>query len=81
MLGELYKVATGITAVDVPYRTASDTLNDFASGAVDYGVLDPQAAMSNSQAGRIRMLAASTGKRMKALPDLPTMVEEGVRVR
>ncbi len=80
VMGELYKVATGVTAVDVPYRTANDTLNDFASGAVDYGMIDPQSAIVQSQAGRLRMLAVSTGKRMQALPDMQTMKEQGVNV-
>lgn len=78
VMGELYKIGTGIKAVDVPYRTAADSLNDFASGAVDYGMIDPQASVVHSQAGRFRMLAVSTAKRMKSLPDLPTMKEEGV---
>ena len=79
VMGELYKAATGIIAVDIPYRTAADTLNDFASGAVDYGMLDPQSAIVHSQAGRLRMLAVSTAKRMKSLPDIPTMTELGVQ--
>lgn len=80
VLGELYKTATGVTAVDVPYRTTADTLNDYRSGAVDYGMMDPQSAVVNAQAGRLRMLAVSTGKRMQSLPDVPTMKEQGVDV-
>ena len=78
VMGELYKNATGIKAVDVPYRTAVDALNDFASGAIDYGMYDPVVAIVQTREGRFRMLAVSTAKRMKALPDLPTMTEEGV---
>lgn len=79
VMGELYKLATGVKAVDVPYRTAPDTLNDFASGTLDYGMIDPQFSIVQSQAGRLRMLAVSTAKRMQSLPDLPTMTEEGVK--
>ena len=79
VIGELFKLATGVTAVDVPYRAAADTMNDFASGALDYGVFDPQAAIAHAQAGRIRMLAASTATRTKAMPDLPTIAEQGVK--
>jgi tripartite-type tricarboxylate transporter receptor subunit TctC len=78
VMGELYKVATGVKAVEIPYRTAGDSINDFATGAVDYGMMDPQSAIANSMAGRWRMLAVSTEKRMEAVPDLPTMTEEGV---
>ena len=78
VMGELYKQATGIKAVEVAYRTANDSLNDFASGVVDYGMLDPVSALSQTRAGRLRMLAVSTAKRMQAVPDLPTMAEAGV---
>lgn len=78
VMGELYKHATGIKAVEVAYRTANDSLNDFASGRLDYGMMDPVFALSQARAGRLRMLAVSTPHRMKAVPDLPTMTEAGV---
>lgn len=80
VMGELYKAATGVKAVDVPYRTTADALNDYKSGAVDYGMMDPQSAVVNVAAGRLRMLAVSTGKRMQSLPDVPTMKEQGANV-
>jgi tripartite-type tricarboxylate transporter receptor subunit TctC len=78
VMGELYKQATGIKALEVPYRTAADSLNDFASGRLDYGMMDPVSALSNARAGRWRMLAVSTPQRMQAVPELPTMAEAGV---
>ena len=78
VMGELYKQAAGVKAVEVAYRTANDSLNDFARGVVDYGMLDPVSALSQARAGRLRMLAVSTAQRMQAVPDLPTMAEAGV---
>ena len=78
VMGELYKIATGVKAVDVPYRNSSESLNDFASGTIDYGMKDPVFALVQEREGRLRNLAVSTGKRMKAVPNLPTMTEEGV---
>jgi tripartite-type tricarboxylate transporter receptor subunit TctC len=77
VMGDLYKLATGITAVEVPYRTANDSINDFASGRLDYGMMDPVFALSQERAGRLRSLAVSTPHRMKAVPELPTMTEAG----
>ena len=77
VMGDLYKQATGITAVEVPYRTANDSINDFGSGRLDYGMMDPVFALSQARAGRLRMLAVSTPKRMQAVPELPTMTEAG----
>ena len=78
VMGEMYKQATGVQAVEVPYRTANDSLNDFASGRLDYGMMDPVFALSQARAGRLRMLAVSTPQRMQAVPELPTMAEAGV---
>ena len=77
-MGELYRRATGIKAVEVPYRTANDSINDFASGRIDYGMMDPVFALAQARAGRLRMLAVSTPRRMQAVPELPTMTEAGV---
>ena len=78
VMGELYKRATGVKAVEVPYRTANDSLNDFTGGRLDYGMMDPVFALSQARAGRLRMLAVSTAQRMQAVPELPTMAEAGV---
>ena len=53
-------------------------MNDFASGVLDYGMMDPVFALSQARAGRLRMLAVSTPQRMQAVPELPTMAEAGV---
>ena len=78
VMGELYKVATGVKAVEVNYKTAPDSLNDMTSGAVDYGMHDPVFALAQQREGRLRILGVSTGKRLDATPDLPTMAEQGV---
>jgi tripartite-type tricarboxylate transporter receptor subunit TctC len=79
VMGELYRRATGVKAVEIAYRTANDSINDFGSGRLDYGMMDPVFALSQSRAGRLRMLAVSTPHRMQAVPELPTMTEAGVR--
>jgi tripartite-type tricarboxylate transporter receptor subunit TctC len=78
VMGELYKTATGVTAVEVAYRTANDSLNDFASGVVDYGMKDPVFALVQEREGRLRSLAISGAQRMQAVPNLPTLTEVGV---
>ena len=78
VLGELYKAKTGIEAVEVRYKDASNSLNDMLSGRVDYGSHDPVFSLAQSREGRLRILAHSAGKRLDAIPDIPTMTESGV---
>jgi tripartite-type tricarboxylate transporter receptor subunit TctC len=78
IMGELYKNATGLKSVEVSYRTASDSLNEILSSKVDYGMHEPIFALAQAREGRFRILGVGTGKRVEALPDLPTMTEAGV---
>jgi tripartite-type tricarboxylate transporter receptor subunit TctC len=78
VIGTLYNQAMGLKANEVPFRSATDSLNEFASGALDYGVIDPQFGLSQVRAGRLRPLAVSSPQRIQALPDVPTLAEEGV---
>jgi tripartite-type tricarboxylate transporter receptor subunit TctC len=78
IMGEIYKSATGIQAVEVIYKSAPDSLNELLSGKLDYGMHDPVFALAQQREGRLRILAVSTGKRLDASPDLPTMTEAGV---
>ena len=78
VVGALYKEDTGIHAVEVKYRTAQDSMNDLASGALDYAVFDPQFVMGQVTNGKLRVLAISAGQRLRSEPSLPTMTEQGV---
>src|SRR6478609_3522155 len=71
VMGEIYKVRTGVKAVEVSYKNAVDSLNDQLSGAVDYGMHDPVYSLAQQREGRLRILGVSTGQRLEATPDLP----------
>lgn len=78
IMGEIYKDVTGVKAIEVSYRTAPDSLNEMLSGKLDYGMHDPVFSLAQQREGRLRILAVSTGTRLEANPDVPTMRESGV---
>jgi len=78
VMGEMYKAITGVTAVELRYKDSAGALNDMASGRVDYGMHDPVFSLAQQREGRIRILAHSSGQRLSAIPDIPTMAESGV---
>lgn len=78
VMGELYRNAVGLKAVEVSYKTAADSLNELTSGRLDYGLLDPVFSLAQQRQGRLRILAVSTAKRLDAAADLPTMTELGI---
>jgi tripartite-type tricarboxylate transporter receptor subunit TctC len=77
VFAELYKQAAGVHPLRVNYKTVGDALNDLASGHVDMAMTDPPFTTGNVRNGRLRALAVSTGIRVAATPDVPTMAEFG----
>jgi tripartite-type tricarboxylate transporter receptor subunit TctC len=78
IMGEIYKDKTGVKALEINYRTAPDSLNEMLSGKLDFAMHDPVFALAQQREGRLRILAVSTGKRLDALPNQPTMTELGI---
>lgn len=80
IMGEIYKNVMGLKAVEVNYRTAPDSLNELTNGRLDFGMHDPVFSLAQQREGRLRVLAVSTGDRLAASPDLPTMTESGIKM-
>ena len=77
VVGAMYKEKAGLKAVEVPYRTSADYMNDFAAGNIDYAITDNVFGVAQARAGRMRILAVSTSERMQSAPDYPTLKESG----
>ena len=77
--GFLFKKILGLQAVEVNYRTGADTLADIEKGHVDYAFHDPVLAIAQAKAGTMRIIGVTTKERMKALPDVPSLHELGVK--
>jgi tripartite-type tricarboxylate transporter receptor subunit TctC len=75
---ELFKMKTGIDSESVSYKTTADAVPDLADGTLDFMILDGTFAVGQVKGGRIRALAATTDRRITALPDVPTMQEAGI---
>ena len=74
MLNALAKV----DIVNVPYRGAAAALNDLLAGQIPMSWAAPTAAMPHVTAGRLKALGVASGRREPALPDIPTIAENGV---
>jgi tripartite-type tricarboxylate transporter receptor subunit TctC len=78
VMGAMYVAKTGVKAVEVRYKDSAGSLNDIASGRIDFSMVDPVFGLAQQREGRLRILAHSAGKRLDAVPDIPTMAESGV---
>jgi len=76
--GEMFKSATGVDIVHIPYKGTVQAVGDLVAGQVQMVFADMVPAMPHIKAGRLRPLAVTTEERSPVLPDVPTMIESGV---
>ncbi|WBY02886.1 tripartite tricarboxylate transporter substrate binding protein [Ramlibacter tataouinensis] len=74
---ELLKSRAGVDALHVPYQGLPQVMNAILAGELDVAFTVPSVAMPHVQAGKLQVLGVSTLQRTTALPDLPTIAEQG----
>ena len=79
LVPEMFKNATGIFMVHIPYRGSAPAFTDLMGGQVQFMAESiPQAANYHKQ-GKVRALAVTSAARNPALPDVPTVIEAGIK--
>lgn len=74
---ELMKLLTKTDMVHVPYKGAAPALADLMGGQIPLFLDPPPNLIQPAKAGRIRLIGVASDKRLAALPDVPTFVEQG----
>jgi tripartite-type tricarboxylate transporter receptor subunit TctC len=74
----LFQVLTGTKMLHVPYRGTAPALQDLIAGNVDLFFDNLGSSLSLHQSGQSRILAVGSVKRVKSLPDVPSVEEAGV---
>jgi tripartite-type tricarboxylate transporter receptor subunit TctC len=80
LVGELFKQQAGaLDIVHVPYKGISQATNDLVSGQISLVVAVMSVQLQQlSRAGKIRLLAVTTDRRLSGAPDIPTAIESGM---
>ena len=76
--GELFKSMAKIDIVHVPYRGAGPAMNDLIGGHVEMFFDLLPSSLQQINAGAVRGLANAGDNRPSALPNLPTVAEQGL---
>jgi len=78
LAGEMLGDMIGVKLTHIPYKGTPPAMLDVSSGQVTFMFDQITAALPLVQAGKLRLLAVTTAKRMALAPELPTMAEAGV---
>jgi tripartite-type tricarboxylate transporter receptor subunit TctC len=74
---ELLQSAANVKFLHVPYRGAAPAINDLLGGQVTVLCADTPVLLPQIRGGKLRALAVASPSRNPALPDVPTLIEEG----
>ncbi|HEY9224333.1 MAG TPA: tripartite tricarboxylate transporter substrate binding protein [Variovorax sp.] len=78
LAGVLFNASAGIDLQHIPYKGTGPALNDLLGGQVSMSFTDVLTALPYVKTGKLRALGVTTTGRSQALPDVPTVAEQGV---
>ena len=76
---EYLKMATNTFMLHVPYRGTGPMLTDLMAGRLQAAAVGAPALLPFIKAGKLRCIATGTAQRLPALPDVPTVAEQGFK--
>lgn len=79
MAMELFKDLTATDMLHIPYKGSAGAVTDLVAGQINLMFLPIHQVLPYRQAGRLKLLAAGGAKRHPSAPDLPTLVELGIK--
>ena len=72
--------SVGIEITQVAYKGGAPLVNDLLGGQVPLSVDTPLETIEHHRAGKMRIVAVTGEARLKALPEVPTLKEQGINM-
>ena len=77
LIGEMFKLKTGVRATHVPYQQFPQAIGDLINGTNQYMFITSLPVVELIESGKLRALAVTGPRRIPVLRDVPTIVEQG----
>lgn len=78
LFAEMLQAQADMKMVHVPYRGDAPVMNDMIAGHIPCAFVELGVAIPFIKAGKVKALGVSSGTRVPAMPDIPTIAEAGV---
>jgi len=79
LAGVLFNMRAGTDIQHIPYKGTGPALNDLLGGQVAMSFTDVLTALPHIKAGKLRVLGVTSASRSRALPEVPTLMEQGLK--
>jgi tripartite-type tricarboxylate transporter receptor subunit TctC len=76
---ERFRLSAGVQAQHIPFKGGVEAMTEVMAGRIDFFFMALGAALPQIRDGKLTALAVNGTKRSPALPDVPTLLEAGVR--
>jgi len=77
LIGEMFKLQTGVAATHVPYQQSQQRIADLLNGTNQFDFLATVSAADLIASGKLKAIAVTAPQRVAGLRDVPTVVEQG----
>jgi tripartite-type tricarboxylate transporter receptor subunit TctC len=78
LAGQLISELAGVNIIEVPYKGFAPALTDLIGGRIHGAIISTVSVLPQIQAGKLIALGQTGVTREAALPNVPTMIEEGL---
>src|SRR5258706_120282 len=77
LAGELFRLTAKANLIHVPYKGGGPAMSDLLGGQIQSVFASATTAVPQVKAGKLRALGTTSPKRSAALPQVPTIAEQG----
>ena len=72
---EMFQMMAQVRAQNVPYRGSAPAMQALMAGDIDFMFDNLGVTLAQVRAGKLKLIATATAKRLASLPDVPTVAE------